>query len=81
MHPSWDNPTIATLRIDGERLIVETNSKQRAERVASLSRSTLGHALAKSTRTEEDASGIIQEPAARAREPGAIPSLQRPGSR
>jgi len=61
MHASWDNTTLATLRITGKRLIVETNSKQRADRVASTLRAALGPALKTSTRKEEEANSLIQE--------------------
>ncbi len=70
MHASWDNTVIARLRVDGTRIIVDTNSRQRADHVASTLKATFGPAITASTRHEEDSSRLMQERASRPQSPG-----------
>jgi hypothetical protein len=61
MHASWDNTVIAKLRIEGQRLIVDTNSRQRADHVSAVLKATFGPAMTSSSRTEEDATRLMRE--------------------
>lgn len=61
VHASWDNTTIAHLRFEGEALVVESNSRERAAHVGKLLAAALGDALGQVERVEADAGDFLRE--------------------
>jgi len=64
VHAHWDNTVVAHLVLEGERLRVETNSKQRADRLRALVEQTCAPSLRHRLREHTDPTSSAQRPGA-----------------
>ncbi|MCC6625245.1 MAG: SEC-C domain-containing protein [Deltaproteobacteria bacterium] len=73
-HADWEVTTLAQLTLERDALVVETNSRERADEVAARLRAALGDALGPSAREEVDPKSLALAAAATPAEP--TPSLR-----